>query len=144
MENRHLVFVYGTLRKQERNHKLLKNAVCVENGCWTEGKLFDSHHGYPFLVQSTEGKVVGELYLVDDANLSDLDRLEEYHGVGKNNLYDRVEQLIQTDNGNYQAVVYVLPDKSNSKNMQLIENGDWCQYRVLKQRAKNIKPNKMA
>lgn len=128
MEKRNYVFVYGTLRKDDRNHKLLKDAVCIASHCWTDGKLFDSYKGYPFLVQSNDSRVVGELYVVDDAQLSDLDRLEDYHGSGKNNLYDRVEQMVYTKSGNYQAFVYVLPDKRNTKNMQLIESGDWILY----------------
>ncbi|MDR6999193.1 gamma-glutamylcyclotransferase family protein [Neobacillus niacini] len=131
MDKRHYVFVYGTLRKDDCNHNLLKNAACIANHCWTEGKLFDSLHGYPFLVQSNDCRVVGELYLVDDAQLSDLDRLEDYYGYGKDNLYDRVEQVVHTDTGNYHAFVYVLPDNKNSKNMKLIENGDWILYKVL-------------
>ncbi|MED1469954.1 gamma-glutamylcyclotransferase family protein [Bacillus salipaludis] len=128
MEKEHYVFVYGTLRKDDRNHKLLKDAVCIVSHCWTVGKLFDSQKGYPFLVQSKEGKVVGELYLVDHVQLSELDRLEDYYGVGKDNLYNRVEQVIHTGTGDFLAFVYVLPEYKNTKNMQLIESGDWFLY----------------
>ncbi|MDQ6598744.1 gamma-glutamylcyclotransferase family protein [Bacillus salipaludis] len=128
MEKRHHVFVYGTLRKDDRNHKLLKDAVCIASHCFTEGRLFDSHQGYPFLVQSTDSRVVGELYIVDDAQLSDLDGLEDYNGVGKDNLYNRVEQVIHTGTGDFLAFVYVLPESKNFKNMKLIESGDWFLY----------------
>lgn len=128
MEKKHYVFVYGTLRKDDRNHKLLKNAVCIASHCWTDGKLFDSHKGYPFLVKSNDSRVVGELYVVNDAQLSELDRLEDYHEFGKNNLYDRMEQVIHTGTGDFLAFVYVLPENKNTKNMKLIESGDWFLY----------------
>jgi gamma-glutamylcyclotransferase (GGCT)/AIG2-like uncharacterized protein YtfP len=58
--NQHYVFVYGTLRKNEGNHHLLRDAVCIARQCWTEGQLYDSHSGFPYLVQSTGAKVYGE------------------------------------------------------------------------------------
>lgn len=130
---RHYVFVYGTLRKHERNHYLLKDAPIVAEQCWTDGKLFDSGLGYPFLAQSKSYRVMGELYLVTDKELQTLDRLEGYEGPGKNNYYNRVVQSIQTNIENLQAFVYVLPDERLPLNMVTIESGDWCTYRLRNQ-----------
>lgn len=130
---KHDVFVYGTLRKHESNHFLLKDATCIARQCWTTGKLFDSFHGYPFLAQAKNNRTYGELYQVDDNELQALDDLEDYEGPGKNNLYDRKIQEVYTDLGTYRAYVYVLPNEEPVKSMNEIERGDWSVYRLLKQ-----------
>lgn len=131
---KHDVFVYGTLRKHESNHFLLKDAECIARQCWTNGKLFDSHHGYPFLTPSKNNRVFGELYRVNEAQLEALDRLEGYHGPSGNNLYDRKIQTVYTDLGTYEAYVYVLPNSEYIKSMDEIKNGDWCIDRILKRK----------
>lgn len=131
---KHYVFVYGTLRKYENNHFLLKDAECIARQCWTAGKLYDPHCGYPFLAQSTSNRAFGELYQVNDTQLKQLDHLEGYHGPGKNNLYDRRIQKVHTDLGTYQAYVYLLPKAEQVKSMDEIKRGDWCVDRLLKQK----------
>ncbi|GHH96937.1 gamma-glutamylcyclotransferase [Neobacillus kokaensis] len=130
---KHLVFVYGTLRKHEGNHGLLLGAECVRRQCWTRGRMFDSTLGYPFLAASEENKVYGELYKVDDRQLQALDGLEGYYGPGKNNYYNRGEQLIHTDTESYMAFVYTLPEDQEPQNMRQIEDGDWCVDRFLRE-----------
>jgi gamma-glutamylcyclotransferase (GGCT)/AIG2-like uncharacterized protein YtfP len=132
--NQHYVFVYGTLRKNEGNHHLLRDAVCIARQCWTEGQLYDSLSGFPFLVQSTGAKVYGELYRINDLQLLTLDQLEGYQGLGKYNLFDRKEQMICTDSGRYKAFLYVLPDRKQTKNMKMIKSGDWSVDILLKKK----------
>ncbi|MGG1679457.1 gamma-glutamylcyclotransferase [Neobacillus sp. NRS-1170] len=127
---KHLVFVYGTLRRYERNHHLLKNAECLADNCWTHGTLLDSGSGYPYLVQSSCHRVYGELYQVNDDELQDLDLLEEYYGPGKDNYYDRVVQSVHTEITDYQAFVYVLPEGREQPNIVQIKEGDWRVYRL--------------
>lgn len=134
---KHMVFVYGTLRKQECNHHLLKDAACVARQCWTEGELYDSNLGYPFLVPASDSRVYGEAYQVDDLQLEKLDRLEGYIGPGENNYYDRIEQLVRTDTESFQALVYVLPVRKQLQNMKRIENNDWRVFRMLNQNFNN-------
>lgn len=128
------VFVYGTLRKHESNHYLLKGAELIASQCWTAGKLYDSHCGYPFLAKAQSSRVFGELYHVNDAQMKALDHLEGYYGPEKNNLYDRSLQEVYTDQGIYQAFVYVLPNRKQIKSMAEIESGDWCIDRLLQQK----------
>ncbi|WP_223587641.1 gamma-glutamylcyclotransferase family protein [Neobacillus bataviensis] len=128
---KHLVFVYGTLRRYERNHHLLKNAECLADKCWTTGKLLDSGSGYPYLVQSRGERVYGELYQVNDNELEALDMLEEYYGPGKDNYYDRVVQSVHTESGDYKAFVYVLPEGRQQPNLVQIKECDWCVYRLM-------------
>jgi gamma-glutamylcyclotransferase (GGCT)/AIG2-like uncharacterized protein YtfP len=127
------VFVYGSLRKHHPNAQQLKNADCIAEQSWTKGNLLDSGYGFPYLVPS-DGKVYGELYSVDDDELHALDRLEGYHGEGRNNHYERVIQKVVTDNGAYQAFVYILADFSKAAKMDKIQCGDWGVYSLLKQK----------
>lgn len=130
---RYFVFVYGTLRKHERNHYLLKEAELVAEQAWTEGKLFDTGFGYPALQESSCEVVYGELYLVTEQQLHRLDELEGYSVTGQDNLYDRKEQLISHDTGKTEAFIYTIA-KHNIHMLQTpIKSGDWKEYHLGKQ-----------
>ncbi|MBO0960063.1 gamma-glutamylcyclotransferase [Neobacillus sp. MM2021_6] len=128
------VFVYGTLRKNERNHHLLNGATCLARQCWTVGKLIDSEYGYPYFVPSASGRVFGELYQVDELQLKDLDVLEGYHGPGQNNYYLRTMQLVYSATESQEAYVYILPNEKVNRNLKQIKNGDWCVHQLCKQK----------
>ncbi|WP_373231763.1 gamma-glutamylcyclotransferase [Cohnella sp.] len=127
-----LVFVYGSLRKHEGNHRLLESAQLISSQCSTEGYLYDTGHGYPALVQNHKGRVYGELYQVSPGILRRLDALEGFYGEGKNNDYERVVQSIQTDTGVKEAFVYVY-QQSKVIGLEPIQLGDWKFNRVQKQ-----------
>ena len=80
------VFVYGTLRKGEVNARLLKNAACKAEQCWTNGSLFDTDYGYPAMTQSPSSRVYGELYSVTAEELERLDASL----VGRGELYSKI------------------------------------------------------
>lgn len=72
-----LVFVYGTLRRGERAHRLLQDAPCVAEGV-TEPRFTLVDLGvYPALVEGGDTAVAGEVYAVDPETLVELDRYEE-------------------------------------------------------------------
>lgn len=125
MRDNNLVFVYGTLRKHQSNSHLLRDAVLIAEQCWTNGEIYDSPYGYPFMKQAENGTVYGELYQVNDEQLKVLDELEDYRGPGQDNLYDRVIQTVYTDTGSFQALVYVLPKNKKIEKLTYIEGGDW-------------------
>lgn len=129
-----MVFVYGTLRKHQRNHHLLSRASCMASQCWTVGKLIDSGYGYPYLVHSLSGRVYGELYQVNQLQLEALDQLEGYHGPNQNNYYVRSKQLIYTDSESYEAFIYIFPNDKLKPNLKQIKNGDWSVNQLLKQK----------
>ncbi|MDQ0221241.1 gamma-glutamylcyclotransferase [Peribacillus cavernae] len=134
MQDQCLIFVYGTLRKQQNNHHLLTNTTCLAEQSWTNGQLFETNYGLPFLEASLEGRVYGELYLVNQAQLEKLDRLlERYKGHGQEIHYDRVKKTVQTDTGSHQAYVYMLPKKGNKPGLALIAGGDWRVHQLLKE-----------
>jgi gamma-glutamylcyclotransferase (GGCT)/AIG2-like uncharacterized protein YtfP len=129
-----LVFVYGTLRKHERNHYLLKDSKLISEQAWTYGELFDTGNGYPMMKKSSSQKVFGEIYEVNDKQLALLDELEGYK-VGKDeNLYERELQTIYTDIGECSAHLYL----SERACVTAIASGDWKVYQLLKQKPEKI------
>jgi SLAP domain-containing protein len=124
----HLVFVYGTLRMDDVNHHLLKEAELVVEWCWTSGKLYDTGLGYPVIVQDRQGKITGELYLVSDEELEKLDVLEGYSVNSQSNMYERITQTIHVESETYNAFVYVNASLIVSED-QKIDSGDWKEYR---------------
>jgi gamma-glutamylcyclotransferase (GGCT)/AIG2-like uncharacterized protein YtfP len=121
-----LIFVYGTLCKNESNHHLLENADSITDQAWTFGELYDTCLGYPALIEGFNNKVYGELYKVNDEILANLDGLTEYceHDLPVAQEYQRMEQEIYTDQGIYLAYVYIY-NRSISEAMRRIPNGDW-------------------
>jgi len=71
-----LVWVYGTLRRGEGNHGLL--ADCAYLGQWWSPPCFYllDLGEYPGVISGQQA-VLGEIYVVDEPTLSQLDRLEE-------------------------------------------------------------------
>ena len=83
-----LIFVYGTLKRQGRNHRFLAGQQVLGEACTAPGYTLYSLGEYPGMVRSAHaGQIVtGEIWKVDAAGLSALDKLE---GVDEG-LYERV------------------------------------------------------
>jgi len=76
----HLVFVYGSLRKNYGNHHRLDGATFIDTDT-IRGKLFTTHGAYPFLTRSNSNKdrITGEIYEVTKSQLwHSLDSLEGF------------------------------------------------------------------
>jgi gamma-glutamylcyclotransferase (GGCT)/AIG2-like uncharacterized protein YtfP/cation transport regulator ChaC len=127
----HYVFVYGTLRRYERNHYLLKGAELVAEQAWTNGKLYDTGFGYPALRETRTGLVYGELYLVSEKVLRRLDELEGYSVDSKDNLYNRKKQVISYDTGSNEAYIYTIAEHNQQMLKTPINSGDWKEYQLL-------------
>ncbi|PYZ95116.1 gamma-glutamylcyclotransferase [Salipaludibacillus keqinensis] len=119
------VFVYGTLRKNESNHGLLKRAKLVSQQAKLKGSLFNTGQGYPALMLKGESYVYGEIYNVDDNILANLDVLEGYTPGRKDNLYERQEKQVETDIGIIDAWVYVLNAENDEHLVHHIPFQDW-------------------
>ena len=122
----HHVFVYGTLRKEQTNAHFMQGAICIADGAWTYGKLFDTNEGYPAMICSNEDKVYGEVYEVNEVILQKLDELEEYTGNAETDLYDRITQTVYATDREIEAYVYIAQDKKMI--LKVIDSGDWVEY----------------
>jgi gamma-glutamylcyclotransferase (GGCT)/AIG2-like uncharacterized protein YtfP/cation transport regulator ChaC len=125
-----LVFVYGTLRKHERNHYLLDTAKLIAEQAWTYGEMYDTGLNYPMVKPSSSKKVYGEVYEINQEQLEKLDVLEGYQPEGKDNLYERVTQSVYTDLGSLEAYIYV-SEKFCSISIPF---GDWKIYQFQKEK----------
>ncbi len=116
------VFVYGTLRRNENNHDLLKEAPLVREQAWVEGELYDTGKGYPALKEGN-GTIYGEVYKINSKILSTLDELEDFLEGREENQYIRKLKKINTDSGVMEAFVYY----SETEDFFQVEipSGDW-------------------
>jgi len=86
------VFVYGTLKRGGSNHVFLNSQRLLGVARTVPGYTLYSLGDYPGMVRApgdTAG-VTGELWVVDDACLAELDRLE---GLDEG-LYERIDVLL--------------------------------------------------
>jgi gamma-glutamylcyclotransferase (GGCT)/AIG2-like uncharacterized protein YtfP len=131
--DKNYVFVYGTLRRNEHNQRLLQDAELVAQQAWTKGELFDTGLGYPALKGSNTGTVFGELYRVSDEQLRLLDQLEDYRDGAQDNLYERPIQAIYHDRGETEAFVYTIASHNEGMLVTPIPYGDWRVYQFEKE-----------
>ncbi|MGG1401584.1 gamma-glutamylcyclotransferase [Bacillus salipaludis] len=122
------VFVYGTLRNGEANDHLLRNTRIAEQS-WTNGLMYDTGYGYPAMSPTRSSRIYGELYSVTEAELLRLDQLEGYTEGSKDNLYERIEQIVFTDKGSFHAYMYIASKENLLK--KKIPNGDWKEHNLL-------------
>lgn len=123
--SQYLVFVYGTLRKNEPNAHFLDGAELVAEQAWTFGNLYRTIHNYPALKPSAAARVYGELYAVSEKQLEKLDELEGYYGEKGDNLYDRTIQKVHTDEQTINAYVYVIHPNHEKILTVPVLHGDW-------------------
>ena len=91
--NRHrpeIVFVYGTLRRQGVNYRLLRRARYLGRHRTAPAYTMIDLGGYPGVVRGGRTAIEGELYGVDKPTLAMLDQLEDYP-----RLYDR-DRIVTT------------------------------------------------
>jgi gamma-glutamylaminecyclotransferase len=110
------VFVYGTLRRGEGNHRLLAHAEYVGEARTVPGFALYDLGAFPGLVRDGAGTVVGEVYDVDAGTLAALDRLE-----GVPSFYRR-ERIELKGVGSTDA--YTLTSRQ-VRGCDLIPSGDW-------------------
>jgi gamma-glutamylcyclotransferase (GGCT)/AIG2-like uncharacterized protein YtfP len=109
-----LVFVYGTLRRGQRNHYMLRSSpflgMHVTEPCYTMLDL----GSYPAVVRGGHCAITGELYRVTPPTLATLDELEDYP-----DRYDRA--VITTEQGD--TWIYLYQHRTGSE--RVIVCGDW-------------------
>lgn len=114
----HLVFVYGSLRRGEYNHRLLAGARFVEEARTPPRFELVDLGSYPALIEGGAMAVVGEVYAVNEPMLRRLDRLE-----GHPEYYQR--RRIRLASG--REVEAYLMDAAAVAHRPRVASGDWCQ-----------------
>ena len=127
--SKHLVAVYGSLRKTKGNHNLLYTGKHETEYIGTESLKGNftmvSLGGYPGVIQTPDkqNEIVIELYKVNDVTALNLDNLEGFHSPGsKFNFYDKIQ--IETSKGI--ASMYTLGESYLDHDE--VESGDWVKY----------------
>lgn len=117
-----IIFVYGTLRKNQIRHKLIEHCKFIGHGTVSGFVLLDLG-AYPGAVTG-DGTIYGELYEVEDAVIEWLDLVE---GIGQG-LFRRIQVEVQTENyKKVNAFMYVY--SSNTSSARKIPEGDWIRYK---------------
>lgn len=112
------VFVYGTLRKGQIRHEVLKGSLFIGYGL-LKGYDMYSLGNFPAIVKGN-GIVYGEVYSINEETLKILDYIE---GVDYE-LYKRELQTIELESGEViEAFVYVF--SGNLSGATYIREGDW-------------------
>ncbi|RIW35049.1 gamma-glutamylcyclotransferase [Bacillus salacetis] len=119
------VFVYGTLRKNQKYHHYLNDCKLIAEHAWIKGELYDTGKGYPALKEG-ECRVLGEIYQINQAVLEQMDELEDYKENRNDNLYLRQAGVAQTDQGSVDVIYYTGFRPSLFK--RPIASGDWVQH----------------
>lgn len=115
----HLIFVYGTLRHGQGNHRLLVRSKFL-GMAKTKRQYALYGSGVPFLSRTKAiSQVTGEVYTVDDATLSRLDQLEGHPDAYKR---ERAEAVLQ-DGTELITWIYFC----DTPRGDLIESGDFLQ-----------------
>lgn len=113
-----LIAVYGTLRKDEGNHRFAANAIS-NRPCTLKGTLYDTGYGFPAFVQEGDSQVAGELIEVTLADWAGIDRLEGYP-----RLYDRKLINVTLEDGTtVKAWAYIMNEMPVQA--KVINSGDW-------------------
>lgn len=118
--NKILVAVYGSLRKNMGNHRLLENANYL--GEFKTEPIFSLYSlgGYPGLKENGETSVTMEVYEVTPEEARRVDNLEGYTPGSKyNDFYDKI--FINTPYG--EAGTYIYVPSVNQRT--LVESGNW-------------------
>lgn len=115
------VFVYGTLRPQQGNHHLLAHAQHLGTAT-AEGLVLHDAGYFPYAARGN-GRIVGDLYVVDPGTLARLDRLEGYRPHGTSH-YLRKQWPI-THGAVPTAALYLADPSVCLTRYPRIPSGDW-------------------
>jgi gamma-glutamylaminecyclotransferase len=111
-----LLFVYGTLLRGERNHRLLRGAPALGEARTEAAYELVDAGGYPAMVSGGTTAIVGEVYAVKGATLAAVDRLEDHPSF-----YRRTP--IRLMDG--RPVEAYLLDRDRATGMSPLPSGNW-------------------
>lgn len=77
MSNKHLVFLYGSLKRGQMNHNIVEKSTFIDCGITEEHYNMYAYDNFPMLIESEEeSNIRGEIYEVSDEILESIDFLE--------------------------------------------------------------------
>ncbi|MGB9180354.1 MAG: gamma-glutamylcyclotransferase family protein [Pyrinomonadaceae bacterium] len=120
--NKHLVFVYGTLRQGgvRAMPQLFPRAKFIAQAK-VSGSLYDLGEYPCLLLDESSSLVIGEVYEIDDEILHQLDEIEAASA------YWRKRTEVSSGNQSMRCWVYA-PDSESYPHRSLITSGDWIEY----------------
>jgi len=110
------LFVYGTLIRGQRNHRLLARARPLGPACTAPRFALHDLGRFPAMVSGGRNQVIGELYAVDGVTLAMLDNFEGHPR------FFRRETVMLADGGT--ALAYLLPP-GRVRGFGVVASGDW-------------------
>lgn len=105
----HNVFVYGTLKHGQSNHHLLKDAEFVGRACTVQPYSMHTTGGYPVVFDRPVNNIAGEVYYVNDEQLTRLDWLE-----GHPNFFERRQISVDVNGTGILDTVWMYFGNTNS------------------------------
>jgi len=124
--NKHLVFVYGSLRRGGAGAMAIRfPSASFVGAASVSGRLFDLG-AYPGLqVDESSARVLGEVYEVDDETLKKLDEFEAAS--------DYLRRPVAIYLGSKRSIGWTYePNPEFYSLRKLISSGDWIEYGKLK------------
>jgi gamma-glutamylcyclotransferase (GGCT)/AIG2-like uncharacterized protein YtfP len=125
-----LIFVYGTLRASG-TREMITNFPTSSfiTTAVVRGHLYDLGP-YPGLQLDFNGiEIVGEVYAITDATLSELDEIEGYYRLDSDSsYYIRKKLKVTCDNGNEMTCWLYECNFNLYQKRTYIDSGDWIKY----------------
>lgn len=114
------IAVYGTLRRGEGNHYLIRNGNYLGSINTEPSFTMYDNGGFPFVFNAGNTSITVEIFEIDSNTLKNVYSLEGYSGIRNHhtNWYDTVD--IKTPWGDAEMFIC-----KREKNLKVIQSGDW-------------------
>lgn len=119
---KHLVVVYGSLKKGFYNHRVMDNSLLLGEVIVPNFEMY-SMGSFPAIIKG-DGEILGEVYEVNNRHtLQKIYNLESYTGErnNPNNWYDTCD--VDTDFG--KAEIFYMRNKNSLNSNNRIKDGFW-------------------
>jgi len=122
------LFVYGTLRRGERNHGVIADAAAAIEPASASGRLLLVTTRYPGLWPEGEDTIVGELITLagnPDQRTAQLGELDAFEGPD----FSRALHPARPQSGAEElALCYLLVNRVLAASAPVIDHGDWARW----------------
>lgn len=123
-DKKHILAVYGSLRRNMGNHRLLIGSKFIgKTEIETNMQMYDLGY-YPTLIETKDPhKLTIELYEVDELTHKAVEHLEGYPSY-----YQRKNIRVEHGGNEYDAQIYYWDTKETPK--RPVPSGDWTEYKI--------------